>query len=76
MYIDKLHDIVNKYNNIYYNTIKMKPVDIKSNSYMKSNKEIGDNNLNFKLVILLEYKNEKILSQKVTFQIGLKKFLW
>ena len=76
MYIDKLHDIVNKYNNIYYNTIKMKPVDIKSNSYMKSNKEIDDNNLNFKLVIWLEYKNEKLLSQKVTFQIGLKKFLW
>ena len=75
MYIDKLHDIVNKYNNIYYNTIKMKPVDIKSNSYMKSNKEIDDNNLNFKLVIWLEYKNEKLLSQKVTFQIGLKKFL-
>ena len=75
MYIDKLHDIVNKYNNIYYNTIKMKPVDIKSNSYMKSNKEIDDNNLNFKLVIGLEYKNEKLLSQKVTFQIGLKKFL-
>ena len=28
-YIDKLDDIVNKYNNTYHNTIKMKPVDLK-----------------------------------------------
>ena len=33
VYIDKLYDIVNKYNNIYHRTIKMKPVDIKSNTY-------------------------------------------
>ena len=26
-YIDKLDDILNKYNNLYYNTIKMKPVN-------------------------------------------------
>ena len=33
MYIDQLDDIVNKYNNTYHHTIKMKPVDIKSNIY-------------------------------------------
>ena len=33
VYIDKLYDIVNKYNNIYHRTIKMKPVDVKSNTY-------------------------------------------
>ena len=27
VYIDKLHDIVNKFNNNYHSTIKMKPVD-------------------------------------------------
>ena len=27
VYIDKLNDIVNKYNNTYHSTIKMKPVD-------------------------------------------------
>ena len=31
VYIDKLDDIVNKYSNTYHNTIKMKPVDVKSN---------------------------------------------
>ena len=29
VYIDKLDDIVNKYNNTYHNTTKMKPVDVK-----------------------------------------------
>ena len=33
VYIDKLNDIVNKYNNTYHRTIKMKPVDVKSNTY-------------------------------------------
>ena len=28
MYIDKLDDIVNKYNNTYHSTIKMKHVDV------------------------------------------------
>ena len=31
VYIDKLHDIVNKCNNKYHSTIKMKPVDLKLN---------------------------------------------
>ena len=31
LYIDKLDDIVNKYNNTYHSTIKMKPVDGKLN---------------------------------------------
>ena len=29
VYIDKLDDIVNKYNNTYHTTIKMKPADVK-----------------------------------------------
>ena len=29
IYIDKLDDIVNKYNNVYHSTIKIKPVDVK-----------------------------------------------
>ena len=28
VYIDKLDDIVNKYNNSYHRTIKVKPVDV------------------------------------------------
>ena len=59
MYIDKL-DVINKYNNIYHSTIKMKPVDVKSSTYIITTKV-----LNLKLVILLEYQNIKTLLQNV-----------
>ena len=39
VYIDKLDDIVNKFNNTYYRTIKMKLVDVKSSMYIDFNKE-------------------------------------
>ena len=43
MYIDKLDDIVNKYNNKYHSTTKMKPVDVKSNTYINNPKfKTGD----------------------------------
>ena len=38
VYVYKLDDIVNKYNNTYQRTIKMKPVDVKSNTYIDSSK--------------------------------------
>ena len=34
VYIDKLDDIVNEYNNTYHRTIKMKPADVKDNTYI------------------------------------------
>ena len=39
VYIDKLDDIVNKYNNTYQRKIKMKPVDVKSSIYIDFNKQ-------------------------------------
>ena len=66
IYIDKLDDIVNKYNNTYHSTIKMKSADVKSNTYIESSKKINDKNPKFKLVILLEYQNVETFLQKVT----------
>ena len=40
MYIDKLDNIVNKYNNTYHSTTKMKSVNLNSNKYNDFNKEI------------------------------------
>ena len=34
MYIDKLDDIVNEYNNTYHRTINMKSADVKDNTYI------------------------------------------
>ena len=49
VHIDKLGDTVNKYNNTYHKKIKMKPVDTEVNTYIKSNKEINDEDLKFKI---------------------------
>ena len=38
IYTDKLDDIVNKYNNTYHSTIKMKPVHVKPKTYIDFNK--------------------------------------
>ena len=67
--------IVNKYRNTYHSTIKMKPPDVKSSIHIDFNKESNKKILNLKMVIKQEYQNIKIYLQKVTLQIGLKKFL-
>ena len=72
VYIDKLDDIVNKYNNTVQSTIKMTPTDVKSSAYIDFNKAVNNKVQNLKLVILLEYRNKKTFLQKAMFQIGLK----
>ena len=37
VYINKLDDIVNEYDNTYHRTFKVKPVDVKDNTYIDSN---------------------------------------
>ena len=49
VYIDKLYDIVNKYNNTYQSAIKMKPVDVKSSTYIDSSKKFHNKNYKFKI---------------------------
>ena len=60
MYIDKLNDIVNEYNNTYHRTIKMKPIEVKDNTYIDSIKEVNDKDPKFKVgdhVRISKYKN-------------------
>ena len=42
VYTDKLDDIVIKYNNKYHSTTKIKPVDVKSSTYINSSKKNKD----------------------------------
>ena len=49
VYIDKLDDIVNKYNHTYHRTVKLKPVDVKSNTCINYSKEINDKDRKFKV---------------------------
>ena len=49
VYIDKLDDIVNEHNNTYHRTIKMKPIDVKHNTYINTDKEVHNKNPKFKV---------------------------
>ena len=49
VYINKLDDIVNEYNNTYHKTIKMKPIDLKDNTYIDSIKEVNDKDPKFRV---------------------------
>ena len=60
VYIDKLDDIEGEYNNTYHRTIKMKPVDVKDNTYIDFKKEVNDKDPKFKVgdhVRISKYKN-------------------
>ena len=65
VYIDNLNDIVNECSNTHHRTIKMKPVDVKNNTYidsmeLHSSKEVNDKDPKFKVsdhVRILKYKN-------------------
>ena len=49
VYIDKLDDIVNVYNNTYHRTINMKSFDVKDNTYIDFKKEVNDKDPKFKV---------------------------
>ena len=55
-----LNDIVNEYKNKKHRTTKMKPIDVKDNTYFVFAKEVNDNNPKFKVgdhVRISRYKN-------------------
>ena len=60
IYIDVLGDIVNKYNNTVHRTIKMKLIDVTSDSYAEYNEDSNVTNPKFKVgdhVRISKYKN-------------------
>ena len=60
VYFDVLDDIVDKCNNTYHRTIKMKPIDVKNDYFAEYNKESNGKDPKFKLndhVRFSKYKN-------------------
>ena len=60
VYIDKLDDIVNEYNNTYHRKIKLKPIDVKGNTYIDFGKDVNDKDSKIKVgdhVRISKYKN-------------------
>ena len=43
VHIDKLDNMANKYNNTYHSTSKMKPVDVKSSTFIDLSKKNNKN---------------------------------
>ena len=68
MYTDKLDDIVKKYNNTYHTSIKMKPVNVKDNTYIDFKKEVNYKNPKCKVgdhVRISKYKNIRVYTKLV-----------
>ena len=71
MSIDKLNKIVNKHNNSYHNTIKIKPVDIRSSIYIDFNQNNNKEDSNFKVG-----GNVRISKCKSNLQKVCSKLVW
>ena len=60
VYFDVLDDIVDKYNDAYHRTIKMKPTEVKSNYYTNYSVNCNDKDAKFKIgdhARISEYNN-------------------
>ena len=60
VYFDVLDEIVDEYNNTYHKIIKMKPLDVKSDSFAEYNEEANEKDPKFKVgdhVRISKFKN-------------------
>ena len=64
VYIDKLDDRVNKYNNTYQKTIKMKPADVKPSMYIDSSKEFNYRDPKFEIGDIVRISKHKNIFAK------------
>ena len=59
-----LDSIVDKYNNTYHNSIKMKPIDVKSKSHAEYNVDYNDKDPKFKIGDHVRISRHKKVSAK------------
>ena len=62
--IDKLDDTVNTYNNTYHRTIQIKPVGVKSNTYINYGNEINNKDPKSKIGDIVRISNYKNIFAK------------
>ena len=66
VYIDKLDDIVKECNYTYHRTVKMKPIDLKNNTYINIGKEVNDKDAKFNVgdhIRISKYKNIFVIKE-------------
>ena len=60
---DKLDDIVNEYKNTYHKTIQMKPIVVKSSTYIVFGKESNEKNPKFEVGDYVKISKYKIFAK-------------
>ena len=73
VYFDVLDYIVNKYNHTVHRTIKVKPINVTSDSHAEYDEDSNVTKPNFKVGDHLGFQNTKIFFLKDTLKIGQKK---
>ena len=64
VWIDKLDDIVNEYNNTYHRKIKTKPIDVKQSTYIDFGVENDDKDPKFEISDHVRNSKYKIIFAK------------
>ena len=59
VYFDVLDNIIDKYSNTVHRNIKLKPIDVTSDSYAEYNEDSNVTKPKFKVVIMLGFQNTK-----------------
>ena len=75
VYFDVLDDTVNKYNSTVHRTIKMKPIDITSDSYAECNEDFNKKDPKLKVGDHVKLQNTKTFLLKDMLQIDRERFL-
>ena len=75
VYFDVLDDTVNKYNSTVHRTIKMKPIDITSDSYAECNEDFNKKDPKLKVGDHVQFQNTKTFLLKDMLQIDRERFL-
>ena len=66
VHIDKLDEMVSKYNKTYHRTIKMKPADVKPDTYIEYDVYHNDKYHKVRVIIMSEYQNQSAFTKGYT----------
>ena len=74
VHIDKLDDIISKYNNTYHRTITINPADVKSNTYSNTGKKINNKDPKSKVDDHIRILKQKYFCKKLCSKLVQRSF--
>lgn len=66
VYIDRLNNIFDKWNNTYHRKVKMKPVNVNPSTYVEFNAESNEKDHKFKVADHVRTSKYNLFLQRVT----------